>query len=548
MVWNPKMLTVEDANSVLKHFGKGFVDYYILDTKVLTTTDTRFAYDFVDVVRVTGSISFKVNNSLFTGGFRVIDSNVSSPTVSVSDGTITVSKTGLEWVVLELELSPEFNHGQIFELAYEVEYTPCIRPFYEDIYLSMGFLDGETPVTSMGVTDKIESETLTTDNHGLVTVTSGLDKSGDYDYVLECSNNSKTVDYNYPYTRIQAELPIILVNSTVYRDKVNVLEFKFLYDSGYDITEAMLFTDNHIRLKCNGVYYEVKSYETDTFCFEVPIGLNSNVDMVLEIGGNDYIDNYNVKMNTVTSYVTCSTGSALKTELESSNPAGTVLFTGDTLNTGITISNDVTLLFGDDIVTSTSDSVFSLNNAVLTVNGANFTGKNLVSLNNGKVIVVNSVFTHCTVPVISGVGELSVKDSSFIDNYSCIDVTGDVTLYNTLFDLSDTDYLDTTNPAFVKCYHGLSVDYCQFNLDLHELTSLGLSYVMLLLGKNGKVNKREVKELLSNETFPVLHNHGSVDVESTHYHITSKSSRCMIYTIEDTNTVYSNELEVEYVQ
>ena len=52
------MLTVEDANSILKHFCKGFCDYYTLDTKDLDTVDTWFAWDFIDVYRVTNSISF----------------------------------------------------------------------------------------------------------------------------------------------------------------------------------------------------------------------------------------------------------------------------------------------------------------------------------------------------------------------------------------------------------------------------------------------------------------------------------------------------------
>ena len=548
MVWNKRMLTVEDANSIIKHFGKGFVDYYTLDTRLLTTPDTWFAYDFIDVYRVTGSISFKVKNSLWTGGFKVVNSNVSSPTVSVSDGTITVSKTGLEWVVLLLELSPEFNHGQIFELAYEVEYTPCIRPFYEDIYLTMGFLNGETPVTGMSVTDKIESETLTTDNNGLVTVTSGIDKYGDYDYILECSNNSKTVDYNYPYIRVQAEFPVILLNSTVYRDKINTLQFKFLFDSEYSITEAMLFTDNHIRLKCGGTVYTVKSYDTDTFTFEVPIGLSSTVNMVLEIGGNSYVDNYTVEMTVPTSYVSVSTGTALDDELGDNNPAGTIVFTGDTLNNEIHVNNDVTIRFTDD-VESEAGVVFIIDGeATLTLDGISFTGTGLVEIGAGKLVMVNCSLQHCTGTVITGTGDLTVNDCSFIDNYSCIDINGDVTLENTLFDLSDTTYLDSDSPAFVKCYQSLTVDYCQFNLDLHELTNLGLSYVMLLLGKDGTVNSKSNRELLVNESFPIRHNQGTADVESTHYHITSKSSRCMIYTIEDSNTVYSNDLNVEYVE
>ena len=542
------MLTVEDANSIIKHFNKGFVDYYTLDTRLLTTVDTWFAYDFIDVYRVTGSISFNVKNSLWTGGFRVIDSNISSPTVEVVSDTIVVSGTGLEWCILVLELSPEFNYGEIFELDYQVEYTPCIRPFYEEPALTMGFLDGDDPVISLEVSDEITGETLTTDSDGLVTVLAPIGGAGDYDYVLSAENNNVDVTYNFPYQLVQVELPVILLNETVYRDKVNVLEFKFLFDDEYNITEAMLFTDNHIRLRCDNKYYELSSYDTDTFTFEVPIGLNTNSNIVLEINGNDYIDNYRVEMNVPTSFVTLDTASALKSELEGDSPANSIVFNGTSLDTGITVSNSVHLMFSDELVSSSLSNVFTVTgDAVLKVDGVSFTGATLVTIDNGSVELVNSSFQHCTATIIKGKGDLSVEDCSFIDNTSCLDVTGDVTSHNTLFDLSDTDYLDTSTPAFIRCFGDLSVDFCQFNLDLQGLSTLGLSYVMFFLGKSGHVNKVANNTLLKNEVFPMGKNNSEVMVESETYRFTSLSNKCAVWSLEDTNTVYYNKLSVEYI-
>ena len=543
---NKKLLTTEDANSILYHFGKGFCDYYTLNTQVLTTMDTWFAWDFVDVIRITDSITFNIKNSLWTGGFRVIDANIGSPSVDVSGDSIVVSGSGLEWVILVLELSPEFNYGEIFELDYQVEYTPVIRPFYEDIALTMGFLDGETPVTGMTVTDKITGETLTTDSSGLVSVISPLAEHGDFDYVLEAENNGHTVDYNFPYQRIQCELPVVLVNPVLYRDKLNLLTFKFLFDTEYNITEDMLFEDNHIRLRANGVFYDVKEYNTDSFSFEVPLGLKDYADLHLIINGNDYLENYTLDYSILTRFVTCEDSSDLKSELEGDNPAGTVYYTGTVLDETISISNDVRLVF-DGLVECSLDSVFTVTDgASLVLDNVSFTGKRLVEITDGSVTVKNSSFQHCTDTIITGTGSLVVETSSFTDNYSCLDIDGDIVLRDTLFDLSDTDYLDTVKPAFIRCFKDLTVDYCQFNLDLHGLTSLGLSYVMFYLGRDGTVNTVANKTLMKNEVFPVAKNTGSVDVESTNYHITSKNNKCMIWSIEDTNTVYSNNLNVEY--
>ena len=56
-----KILTMEDANSVLQHFTRGFIDYYYLDTRNLTTEDNLFAYDFIDVYQ--GREYSKIHNS-----------------------------------------------------------------------------------------------------------------------------------------------------------------------------------------------------------------------------------------------------------------------------------------------------------------------------------------------------------------------------------------------------------------------------------------------------------------------------------------------------
>ena len=70
---------------------------------------------------------------------------------------------------------------------------------------------------------------------------------------------------------------------------------------------------------------------------------------------------------------------------------------------------------------------------------------------------------------------------------------------------------------------------------------------MFYLGRDGTVNQVSNRNLLKNEAFPVVKNIGLVDVESEHYHITGKNNKCMVWTLQDTNTVYSNQLEVEYV-
>ena len=121
MVLNKQLLTMEDCNSILQHFTKGFIDYYTLDTRDLTSTDNLVSYDFVDIIRFENSITFKIKNDFWTKGYMIKDCNLSNYSVSGSGNEIEVTGTGLEWVVLCLELSSSFKHTNPSKLEYIIE-------------------------------------------------------------------------------------------------------------------------------------------------------------------------------------------------------------------------------------------------------------------------------------------------------------------------------------------------------------------------------------------------------------------------------------------
>ena len=91
------------------------------------------------------------------------------------------------------------------------------------------------------------------------------------------------------------------------------------------------------------------------------------------------------------------------------------------------------------------------------------------------------------------------------------------------------------------------MDYCQFSLDVTGLTGLGLGYVMFLIGKNSIVNGVSASNLLQNEVYPFRKCTSDVNVVSDDYRITGKDNKAVTYSIEDTNTVFSNRLSVEYI-
>lgn len=543
---NPKMLTVEDANSIISHFGRGFCDYYELDTRDLTSPDFWFAYDFIDIYRTEDIIQFSINNSLWTLGYYISDANINDFDVDVTDDRITITGSGLEWCVLVLELSPEFKYDDYVVLDFKPEFLPVIRPFYEDIPLVMGFIDNSgVGVSGLTVEDLISGETLTTDSDGLVAVTSTIDKHGEFDYGLECVNGGETVDYNFPFIRVKSELPVRLVNDIVYRDKRNQLTFEFLYDNVYDITSSMLFNNNDLVLIVDNVEYAVDNIEDNMFTFNIPVGSRNELTMKLKIGGNDYLSNYDITFNVDCEYISFDNTADLKAELESESSASVVVYNGTELDALININQDVLVRF-TDVVYSEVDAVFKVSgNAVLSLENCNFTGKTLVLLDNGNVNCYTCIIQQSRDTIITGTGNVLLRDCSFIDNLSCVNVTGELDVRDTLFDLSDLSYYDSRSPAFITVYGELNVDFCQFNIDLAELSVLGLGYVLMLIGKDSFVNGIGAKELLQNDVFPVRKNVSSVDVSGAGYHIYGKSNKCMVWTVENTNTVFSNQLNVE---
>ena len=137
-------------------------------------------------------------------------------------------------------------------------------------------------------------------------------------------------------------------------------------------------------------------------------------------------------------------------------------------------------------------------------------------------------------------------DCSFVYNYTCISSKGNVVLSDCVFELGDSEYLDTRSVAFVECLGDLSVNYCSFDINLSAVESIGFGYLFFRISRTGNVNSVSGANLLVNESFPVLKNVSDVNVETERFNVTGKTNKCIVWTVENTNTVYSNELKVEY--
>ena len=553
-MFNKRLLTVEDYNSIVEHFGKALTDYYTLDTRVLID-ENLFAYDFIEIVRESNSIQFFIQNSLWTGGFYIKECNIQNYSINTDVDTITISGNGLDYVVLVLELSTEFPQSSPHELPFNPVYTPIIRPFYEDIGLEIGFMTkSELPVSMLPLYDLINEREVHTNNEELVNIDIPANISREFDYLLKTETVGSEINYSFPYIRLKCSLPIIIETNNIFKDKVNLISFRFLFDDEYDITDNMLFSDNNITLKVNGRNYPVNNYNNGSFDFIVDLTgyFGDIINIELIIGGNGYLNSSSLNFIEEVNYFTTDDILVLKSEIEDNNGADTIIYGGNELEVAIDVNRDVSIEFSKPITNDNDVIPFIVDNeAVLTLKNLDYTSdndSNVILVDDGDVICLNCNFENCRNTVInSKKGDITIENSVFSNNYSCISVNGNLSLYNSTFNLDDGDYVDTDSVAFIEVLNALTIDYCKFNIELSDLENLSLSYLFFKIGKNCIVNNVKASNLVVNQSFPVKHNTSNVEVQSSRFIIQNSTNKCMIWTVEDTNTVYYNDMVVEYV-
>ena len=539
---NNKMLTVEDANSVLEHFGKAVLDYYTLDTRLLSSGNW-FAYDFITIMQDVNTIIFTIDNNLWTGGYYINDCNIADYTVSLSNNDLIVSGSGLKYVRITFELSSDFLFdNMIFKLNYNPVHFPFIKPFYEEKNFTVGLIDkNNNPVGNVNIKDKINDTVLTTDNEGLINLNVKPTQEGLYDYLLETSDSNQ-LEYKLPYMNIKADLQVILMNDYIFKNKKQLISFRFLFDDVYDITEDMLFNDNTIVLTVNGTDYNIDSYSGSVFNFMLDL---ENVDtdtvsMVLNIEGNTYLNSNKIVFVEQLTYFTTDNYDELQSELNSADGADVIIYNGTELTNDVNINREVEIRFTNNI----QEGVLQVNSDTVLVTPS-FENVNIIVSDDADLTVDGGSFIHTGGTVIknNGTGTVTVKDCSFVDNYTCISSKGNVVLSDCVFELGDTEYLDTKTVAFVECLNELNVNYCNFNINL-SVKSIGFGYLFFKIA--GTVNSISKNNLNSNQVFPALKNTGMVDVTTERFNVHSKTNKCMVWTIENSNTVYSNDLEVEF--
>lgn len=523
---NKKLITCEDYNGIMEHFSYGFIDYYTFNTA--ERNENIYSYDFLSVEKLQNKIRVTIENILWTGGYYVLSAEgMSNPTSEVIGNTIEFSGTGITDVSFVIEVSRGITRAQKL-MNYKVDYPVYVRPFYKNFTQEVYFkTPTDEPYSGLTVVDVDGGNTYTTDAEGRVNIPiSGGGKAGHHNHLIKVNND----EINLYYRLIKAEYRVG-PESTFYRYYADTCTFKLYFGHAEMLNENTFYSNNDIYLLINGKRYDIRGHNLNEMYFDLPAFSSETIDIRFVMGGNDYIDavkyDYTVDLP-IKEYDEYST---LWEDCTNGEIPEIVKFTGDYLNRGV-LKKDLKIIFTRDIFEMDNIIVRNCKLSLENLNIDRRIGK--IKLDNGELELKDCSFSHSTDTIIEGTGNVILDNVSFVDNASCININGDLTVENCLFELADNSYVDINKIPFIKAFGDINIDNTTFNIELSNLDELGYSYVALMVSDKNNTNGVSNNRLFKNNAFEMKHNTGNISVNGNGYNITAKFS----WSIQNSNKVF----------
>ena len=530
---NKKLITTEDYNGIIEHFAHGFIDYYTFNTS--ERDENIYSYDFLTVEKLTNKIRVTIENEMWTKGYYLLSAEgTNSPTSEVNGNIIEFSGTGITNVSFVIELSPEITRAQN-DMPYKVNYPIYVRPFYKGFTQEVYFKTlTNNPYANLTVVDVDGGNTYTTDANGKVNIPIiGGGKAGHHNHLIKVNND----EINLYYRLIKAEYRVGL-ESTVYRYYADTCTFKLYFNNNQSLSENDFYSNNDIYLIINGKRYDIQGHNLNEMYFDLPVFSSETIDIRFVMGGNEYIGavkyDYTVELP-IKEYYICP---VLWHDYQKEELPEIIKFTGNYI-CGDVLERDLKIIFTADRLTM--DETFIVKNCRLSLENLNIDEiEAKIKLDNGELELKNCNFSHSTDVIIEGNGNVILDNVSFVDNASCININGDLTVKNCLFELADNSYVDITKIPFIKAFGDINIDNTTFNIEIDSLDELGYSYVALMIDDKNTTNDVANNLLTKNNAFNMKNNTGNISVNGNGYNITANFT----WTIQNSNTVFGNNLKV----
>lgn len=525
---NKKLITCEDYNGIIEHFSYGFIDFYTFDTS--ERNEKVYSYDFLSVEKLQNKIRVTIENSLWTTGYHIISvEGTNNPTSEVIGNTIEFSGTGITDVSFVIELSPGITRTQNL-MTYKVDYPVYVRPFYKNFTQEVYFkTPTDEPYSGLTVVDVDGGNTYTTDANGRVNIPiSGGGKAGHHNHLIKVNND----EINLYYRLIKAEYRVG-PESTIYRYYADTCTFKLYFGHAETLNENTFYSNNDIYLLINGKRYDIQDHNLNEMYFDLPAFSSETIDIRFVMGGNEYVEAVKYDYTVDLPIKEYQYSSSLWQDYANEELPAIVKFNGDEIISK-EIERDLKIIFTNDMFEM--DNLI-VRNCKLSLENLNIDGRiGKIILDNGELELKDCSFSHSTDVIIEGTGNVILDNVSFVDNASCININGDLTVENCLFELADNSYVDITKIPFIKAFGDINIDNTTFNIELGSLDELGYSYVAMMISGHDSTNGVSNNLLLKNNVFDMKHNTGNISVNGNGYNITAKFT----WTIQNSNRVFLN--------
>jgi len=331
-------LTVEDINSILLNYDKANT-LYTFDSSLITSNGT-YTYDFLEVTKNGTTWTIKVQNTLWTGGYYVTNTNgeVQSTTGTYSNNTLTITLNSGDKIIFYLS-SYKGDDFQCETMEYLTNLTD-ISSDYDDDGITVTYditeTDGTPIADSTSVTLTHNSQTYTeTTSDGAVTFTI----PSTYAVSGTCKLTIDGTDL-YGYINLTPDE----VNATLTGDLIVGKKNTLTVNRDSTLLEQCTVT-------VYGKTYNVDWSGTDTNKIVVDLSKDNSttpIKAVIEIAPTDKVQGKTIETSLNRSYLTVSTFNDLKTELESLTGSQYIkLGANITLSSNVNVNHDV-IIEGDN--------------------------------------------------------------------------------------------------------------------------------------------------------------------------------------------------------
>lgn len=481
-------LTLEDINTVLGKYGAKTLYHEISVTE--ECEDLKI--DFCIVTKTSSNVSFKIVNENWTGAYYTLDSNggYTGLTGSWDSSENTLSFNTSNDIILVLVCNPlaSFNvRSTHFKL---VDSEPIVLDYSEvSETVAIEYIDLSTGETS----------TLST------TLNIGVNNLSSIDSTVFVFLKKHDIEFN-------------LLTTGLISGKKNTVHFDGLTLDEFDTDCVAYYLDMNVEFKLSDGWFIVDLTDYN---------MDSHIDLKVELLESGLVNGKIVEFKLPVEFIQVADFSNLYNEIVN----GTVIVElSDDIQclSRIPVSHDL-IVYGDEHSLDLNEYGFDINEDVTFKLENTLLDNGDTAIKQGKntnIHITNCTFTNCKSTLYNNLGSVlycdvnlesltdpsdfttNIVNCNFINNHSCLFHGGGLSITDSKYHNTDTDYVDINNPAFLYQTDGnASIQNSVFDIDYtsdyfcSNQINIGFAQCLIMCGETAIINNAN-QEYISSNTLP----------------------------------------------